>query len=376
VSLGCVNHTVFITDRGGITTVGTLERPTLVRWNRVRDDISNAVVMVRNPGPECCGLISDIRSGRHEMVIYRGSQRVWEGPITRISDHPEYIEIEARDVMHYVYRTIARNSYSSAYPNVETVTQRMERMLLTELERKESLDPPINVLPHLDIRTNSETARTTRSIKRHQMTVWEDIDTMAARGGLDYTVLGRRILGFDVHDVIGRTTIMTDADFLSPVMVTEYGMELCTYSSVTDGEGNYGAVGGTDPYFGEWELLATAYEEEVSPDDTSEPTPPTTAELRSQAARNMAGRNPTPVIVRVPDASLLNPETTALSIDTIIPGIRIPVRAAMTCRTVVQEQKLDKVRVEETERGETVAVTLSPAPGTTPDGLESEGSDD
>lgn len=358
-----------------MAVVGVIDPVTLVRWNRVRDDISNAVVMVRNPGPECSGLLADLRSGRHELVIYRGDDRVWEGPITRIAYHDTYVEIEARDVMHYVYRTIARAAYSSAYPNVETVTERMRRMLVAELARKEALSPPINVLPYLDIRTTDTTAKTTRSIKKYQMTVWEDIDTMAARSGLDYTVIGRRIVAHDVHEMLGRTPVMTEADFQSGLIVTEYGMELATYSAVTDGEGNWGAVGGPDDYYGEWELLATAYEEEVASNDTNTADPPTTKELQEQANRNAASRYPAPVVVRVPDGSLINPRTTALTMESFVPGIRIPIRATLTTRTVMQEQKLDKVRFEEDEDGETVAVTLSPAPGITTGSWEGEGSD-
>jgi hypothetical protein len=228
--------------------------------------------------------------------------------------------------MFYPYRTIARAAYNNAHPNVTTVTERMRTMLTNELFRKERLDPPINVLPYLDIRTDSQTARTARNTKPYQMTVWEDIDSMAARAGLDYTVIGRRILGWDVHHSIGQTATLTEQDFLDEVIVTEYGMELATYSAVTDSEGNWGAVGigqpgseSIDPYYGEWELLNTSYAEDVS--DTSTPTTkPSTAELRSQAARNLAGRHPAPVVVRVPDNASLDPRSTALSISDSVPG--------------------------------------------------------
>jgi hypothetical protein len=374
VSLGCERHVVTVADRGGFPALGVLEPATLVRWNRERDDISNAVVQISNPGSECCELLSSLRSGRHEMVLYRGGQRVWEGPITRIGYHSTYVEIEARDVMHYVYRTIAHAAYKSSYPTVETVTERARRMLLAEVARKEAQSPPINVLPYLDIRTNADTAKTTRSTKPYQMTVWEDIDTMAARSGLDYTVVGRRIVMNDVHDVIGRTSIMTEADFLSELVVTEYGMELATTVAVTDGEGVWGSVSTPDVYYGEWELLSTNYEEETGNDNTSTPEPPTTAELRSQAQRGAAGRWPAPLVVRVPDGSQINPMSTALSLNDIVPGVRIPVRATRTCRTVQQEQKLDSVRVEETPSGEAVTVSLSPAPGTLPQSWDEDGS--
>ena len=135
MSLGCERHSVLIADRGGFPVVGQIEPATMVRWNRERDDISSAVVQIRNPGVDCCGLLASIRSGRHEMVIYRGDVRVWEGPITRVAYHSDYVEVEARDVMHYAYRTIARAAYSSAYPNVETGPDRARRIFEAELAR-------------------------------------------------------------------------------------------------------------------------------------------------------------------------------------------------------------------------------------------------
>jgi hypothetical protein len=364
MALGCEKHTVYIYDRGGITRIGVVELPTRVRWNRVRDDISNANVVVRNPGTECCELLSRVEPGRHEMVIYRAGVREWEGPITRMAFHTDYVEIEARDVMHYVYRTIARAAYNNAYPNIDYTTERMRDMLTAELARKEALSPPINVLPYLAISTHAETSKTSRSTQAYQLTVWEDIDSMAAKAGLDYSVVGRRIYANDVHDVVGRTQIMTEADFLGDVIITAYGLELATYSAVTDSEGHWGAFGGVDSYYGEWELLHSSYgEAESAATDEAQ----TVVELTEQAKRNLAGRYPTPLVVRVPDSSALNPATTSILFEQLVPGVRIPLRATLTCRQITQEQKLDRVRVEEDSRGETVTVTLSPAPGVLPE---------
>lgn len=370
-----LSHHVEVSDRGGMAVFGAIERPSLVRWDRQRDAISEATIRVNHPTPKCLEVLERLRSGRHEIIVHRGDKREWEGPIVRIGYASSYVEVVARDVMHYAYRTIARQGYNNGYPKVAAVTDRMALMMTNEMARKEALDPAINVLPYLDIRTHSGTARTSRVTKAYQTTVWEDIDAMAARSGLDYAVIGRRIFANDVHDIIGRTQTMTQADFQGEIIVTEYGMELATYSAVTDGEGRWGAIGGVDDYYGEWELLNTAYQEEETDGQSAAVQEIPTSELRTQADRNVAGRYPAPVLVRVPDSSLLNPSTTALRFSDLIPGIRIPLRATLTARTVAQEQKLDFVRVEETEAGETVRVTLSPAPGTQPEAWESSGSD-
>ena len=373
MALGREEHTVFITDRGGKNVVGQVPKFNLVRWNRVRDDISDATVAVPADDPKCCELLSEVRSGRHEMVIYRGDKRVWEGPITRPSYSRTQNILVARDVMHYPYRAICKRQYSNAYPNIGPVTERAKTILTTELARFEALSPPIDVLPYLDVRTNHNTARTSRKTLPYQVTAWEDVDALAAKSGLDYTVIGRRIVMNDTHDVIGRTQTMTDADFQGDIIVTEYGMELSTFAAVTDGFGHYGHVGGKDDYYGIWEILATAYEEtpvELVGSLTPAQIRALRAELIDQADRNRRGRYPAPLVVRVPDNSPLNPDTTALTIDDLVPGIRIPLRTDITCRTITQEQKLDSVRCEATDSGETFTVTISPAPGVIPDSLE------
>jgi hypothetical protein len=83
--------------------------------------------------------------------------------------------------------------------------------------------------------------------------------------------------------------------------------------------------------------------------------------LRKQAVRNIADRYPVPVVVRVPDNSALSPQVN-LSINQLIPGVWIPLRATLTCRQFAQWQKLDEVMVEEVGGQEAIRIILSPAP--------------
>src|SRR6202000_182584 len=103
-----------------------------------------------------------------------------------------------------------------------------------------------------------------------------------------------------------------------------YGMEFATRSIVTDGQGNWAEAdtevnGGVDPYYG---LGETVKHTEVTTDGTAVATP-TQADLISQADRNLVGRNPTPLQVRVPDGSEINMDG-VLTIDMLVPGVYIP----------------------------------------------------
>lgn len=365
MSFWCSRHSVYVFDRGGQRLIGELTPLSLVRWERTRDDISTATIHVPVRSPECDRVLGILHAGRHEIAIYRGDQRVWEGPITHLTFQGNRVEIQARDVMHYVYRLVMKSAYNNAFPNVTTIIQRARTILLAEMSRREAEDPPVNVLPYLTVHETPEDARTAAVTLPFASSVFDHIDGLAARAGLDYTVVGRAIHLFDVDTPLGQTPTVTEADFLGDVIITEYGLELATYVAITDGEGHAGEAGGDDPYYGHVEVLHAAYDETTRQED--EPLP-SVAEMTSQAKRVLAGARPTPVVVRIPDGSTLNPKGVLSPVD-MVPGVRVPLMAQLPGRQLIQMQKLDHMRVEETGGsgvaegiGESVMVTLSPEP--------------
>lgn len=361
MALGVGVQHVELYDRGGTTRMGPLDGVTRIRWSRVRDDISEATVDLGTPSRECVEkALTRMEPGRTEMVIYRNGDRVWEGPIVRVAWGATSIQIVARDIGHYLYRTVMRSAYDNRNPNSTTVLDRMTTVINAELARKEALDPPLNVLPFLDVRAGTEDARTARFTEAWQYTVFEHLDDMAARAGLDYTVLGRSLIMWDTHNqALGKTRVATAEDFLGDPIITSYGMEGATFAAVTDGLGNAGYYGGADGYYGLIEILDTAYDEEQD-----EGEPPSVTEMQSQAQRNLAGRNPTPVVVRIPDGSQINPQSSVFDMEHLVPGMWVPLRADLPGRTMSQMQKLDELRVEWLpEKGETFRVTLGTAPG-------------
>lgn len=362
MALTCEKHQAFIYDRGGLRQIGKFENLTRVRWERKRDDPSQATVFTKTPSPRCAKMMGMVEAGRHELVIFRGNKRVWEGPITHVAYTFYTVEVSATDVMQYVKRTIMRNEYDDRYPNNGPVIDRIDRVLTAELARKEALNPPVNVLAHVQYvlaTPPAEDAGTAAHSLPYELTAFQMIDTYAARGGIDYTVIGRRILFYDVHTTIGQTAMVTNADFLDSPIVTQYGNELGTYVAMTDGKGNFGSAGGVDPYYGEWEMLFDAYDENAGPVEDNEP--PSVAELTSQAVRSLGQSRIPPIVVRVPDNAQMNPNG-VLQFDDLVCGVHIPLQIDVPGRTVSQMQKLDRLVVEETaDDGEAIKVTLSPA---------------
>jgi hypothetical protein len=379
-SQGCVQgHSAFIFDRGGQKRISPIIDISEVRWERDRDGVSEATI--RLEADSCARqaeLIQQLRTHRHELVIYRGSQRVWEGPLHRIGSYANYTEIVAKDVLSYVFYTPLSRVWDNTAQGdgVTEMTTRMQNIITYELSTDrtqyvynpvtdtwdpvtvtawENLDPPINVLPFLDVRHFPNEAKTAAKTLAYEMTVGEHLLSAARTSGIDFTAVGRRIILWDVSRHLGRLPQMTDANFYSNVVVTEYGSDHVQSAYVVGQEGVYGQAINLEnlDYYGPWTQVHTAYNEEGA-------NLPSQAELNSQASRNLSGRSPAPIEVRIPDNSsvILN---AAITIDALIPGVQVPLLATLNARQISQMQKIDHVVVTENAEREDIAVTLTPA---------------
>lgn len=374
-SLGCGEHRVFVYQRGGNVLIGEITPLANLTYSRQRDDISSALMITNGFDADCGRILSDLHCWMHEIVIFRNGKRVWEGPITRIAWQEDNVEIEAKDVMAYVYRRIMRQGYNDSYRciggtspgcvggvvlGLTTVVERAKRIIMNAMAPYDA-----NILPFLTPMPMAGDAQQSRVVPDYTMTAWEAVDDLAATAGLDYVAVGRRIILWDVHRPIGRLPELRDKDFDQPPVVTEYGMQLANYFAVSTNNGVWGAVErpeGFDPY-GPIEHLASAYgENEGTEEDvlTPEGYAQMVRVLTSQAQRGINDRWPTPLVVRVPESSALSADA-PVTMDQLVPGVWIPVFAT-GLKQVAQWQKLDSVKVEVNDNGEKVLVSMSPAP--------------
>lgn len=368
----CSQHHAVIYDRGGQQRMGEVARISEVEWNRDRDGVSEAHIVIQG-GKNCESqrkFLRSISEKRHELVIYRGQERLWEGPIFRISDLGSRIEIHARDVCAYLFGTMLSREWDNR-KNVVPMTTRLGGIIQYELATSrtgrslfgntvpipawESLDPPINVLPHLVVHNFPNEAQTAARTLPFSTTVGLHLAYAARQSGVDYTAVGRAIHLWDTSRWIGETRTLTEADFYGNIIVTGYGADHTQLAYSTGQDGMYGEAVNTNNlgFYGPWSASYSAYNEEGT-------EAPTQGALNSQAARNASGRSPVPVEVRVPDNSSIRLSDT-LQLRHLVPGVRIPLLARLNARTWNQAQKLDHLTVTESEAGEDIKVTMSPA---------------
>jgi hypothetical protein len=348
------NHTATIYDRGGMRPLFELKKLSSVKWGRERDDMSSAqLTLSSNEVSRQAENLNQIDPGRHELVVFRDGVRQWEGPCNIPTQTGEIFSLTANDTLHYYNRRVMHARYSSASPNVEYVVRRFERIARAELARKEALG--YNLLSYLNVYQDADDAKTSTVTEAWQATVYGHLESLAAKSGIDYTMVGRALHVWDTSKPkLGTTPVVSQKDFRGKITVAKYGAELATRTIVTDGQGAAGQAGGEDPYYGEVELLATAYDEET--DDVL----PTLDELIAQAKRNLRGRMPTPLTVRVPENSSIDPRG-VFKPEFWVPGIYVPLRGVFGSAPVTQMQKLQNVTVTEGPDGETVQVSLYPA---------------
>lgn len=371
------HHRLAIHDRGGARRQHSLVDVASVEWSRERDKKSSASFTIT--GRSCdaqADIIRDIAngSGRYELVIFRGEDRVWEGPIRSVSTLRDRATVVATDVKEYLDHT----SLSQFWPNPDgggppLMGDRLSQIITHELTvpytmttnqgvvtvpRWEMLTQPINVIPYMVIYPGTVL---TRSItEEFEMMLGEHIDNLVD-GGMDFTIVGRRLIIWDSALSIGQTRRLTDADFIGDIEVIRFASDhwsishLSATQSAGEGEASARAVGhagAPHDFYGVWENITSMQSEEGTAEATQ-------TELNGQAGRDLVHRTPVPLEVRIPSGIGIR-LTHDLTINMLVPGVMMPVTTDLNIQRVTQPQRLDKVNVTETSTGETVNISLSP----------------
>lgn len=370
----CVQrHQAVLYDRGGVRRIDQVVDLASVSWSRAIGRKTQATV--RLSGRACRAqstLLGTVQPRRHELVIFRGQDRVWEGPIVQAESTSTGFTIIANDILDYVEHRALTVPWPSPDNGgqpymVDRIREILEHELATDyaidtpdgpvtVPAWENLDPPINVLPHLDVRGG--TTRTYAETAPFEMTVGEHLYNLGRSLGVSFTALGRSLVVWDGS--IGRLRPVTEADFSGDFTISSDGADFFNVAHVSaesqDEDAPSPIIAGhavSDlDYYGPWERIASAESE-----DTSDAGPSEDA-LATQARRSLAGRYPVPMALLTGEGSSLR-LSPGITINQLVAGVEIPVVAEQNIRRVKQVQVLQELRVAETAEGESVAVTLS-----------------
>lgn len=375
----CVQtHSVIVADRGGGRKIAQLRTLSEVKWGRALSGISTAEVTIsgqacRDQAAELAGIVPR----RHELVIYRNSQRIWEGPITEIKFYADKTVIRASDVVEY----LAGTALSKWWPGpddggTDLATTRIFDIISHELQAIyprpdtivepdfwvvgwETLTPPANVLPHLDVRASS-TLKIAEETLPFQMTVAEHLDALAQLG-LRYVTVGRSLIIWDgASTALGETRALGEADLGERVVVYATSRDFTSIQHVVgqassdpedlEGVGSAEGIPASVDYFGPWTRIDTY--QEADADDLLEDA------VWAQARKLIAERRDMRFQIEVPSGGSIRLSET-LTIDHLVPGVVVPVKGTVNRKPVTARFMLSGVEVTETRAGESVSVTLT-----------------
>jgi hypothetical protein len=342
--LGCnPDYKLLVTDRGGGATVAEVEFEEL-KWGRVLDDVSTAQVTVP---AGCCGELGGIRSWRHELHVIRDGDEQWCGPITIAPNCRSGVTLVAWDMFAWLGKRVirSRRCYDPECGGSAATGPAIAEQLI-----RDGLDPddpglleyltvvPGGLLQERDYLANSA----------YVLNALRDL----ARGGLDFTAIGRRLLVMPEGATLAATPLLTCEHFLGDVCTTDDGANAATRAVVTGKAADNetvvtGSAGDIDPYYGLLEVLLN--------DDTVK----TASAAQAQAAGLLASSDPSRLLIQPPQGNALDPSA-PVCIDQLIPGVKVPVALDCTCREALQEMRLTKLDVTVTAAGEKVAPLLSP----------------
>lgn len=342
-------------------------------WERVLDDHSEARITFRpSRGDDCCGKLKPIFDSRgrllepglwpwaHEIAIYRDGELVWMGPIFSIDERispdedTEQIQIVARDFLAWLdRRTIHADIFmNDRFYDLSQIAERIVRDAFGP-------DDP-GVLQHLRVRLSGRNGK-------HTVRKWEaragDELREVARGGLDFTAVGRAIIIGSPKRVENQSTItLRSKDFAAGIEIRIVGAEAATAGIAVGGQPTNtdpgvppenippkkAYFGGRDPFFGlieNWTQSEGVQDEEF---------------LLWIAKQKVAEGNPPPLTLSIPADTGLAADA-PVSIHHLVPSTYFTIAVAGTCRSLSQYMRLSHVRVRWTaNQPETVGVTFIP----------------
>lgn len=318
--LGCQSHAYVVRDRDGarVSASGVL---TEVEWHRVLDDVSTARVSVAG-GVDCCGDLSQIRTFRHQLDIYRGGTFVWSGPITQIQWTTEDVTIDAVDIIGLLDRRVPHQNFAFAGTDLNEIARQL-------IEDGFAPDDPGHSVTIVG-------AAGVTGGRQYSLGVGQTADHLRdlAETGIDFTAAGNNIvlLPETFCAVVGR---LSDVDMPDGLIVAEDGTALATKWYVTGQSSDVtGVAGAPDPYYG----LLERYIEQTSVTDTASAQQAAEAKLRASASA--------PVFIDTQQVTLS--PTAPVAVDQLVPGWCLDITSSGTCRTITQRLKIVGVDVRET----------------------------
>lgn len=372
-AIGCGVNTAHIYTRGGGTKVMDLPNLSEVAWERVRDDKSTAHAKV-GVDDQCCNQLAEIKCIIHELHIFRNGKLVWVGPITRIEYRMDEIEFWATDILWVAAHTALAQGYSHRYVHgVGGIADAGAVMYwLMRDQTFSKYGDPWRARDGVRWIKSPDEPRTVNAVNAWSKSTFEDFDQYAQRGGMDYTVIGRSVLFWDIHLRWLVIPPLSQSDVAEQFKMVEYGSQFQTRGVVTNGEGKAGIYTVADKrildVYGYVDQIVNMSSGEDKDDDTMDESEREQTEVEnvaswSERAKRVVDAAPVPPLyLVVPENATLLPHA-PYDVDMLVPGAWLQVDTTGYCRKPPEVwHRIDRVEFRDDSGTETITLSLIPAP--------------
>lgn len=383
-TLSCAqSYTARIHWRGGalVKPLELMNHVSEVTWSRTLNDVSTAEVTLSKISDDCCRELQDVHDWVHELSIYRNvrgtPELVWQGPIQTIRIRRETVVIEAADVFAWLDKLV--NTYRVTYNTAAPIRGNRRRGTIVYMAQnhlrlnllESSLSVPRDYPGIMDYVVAREDGLPVISVEKDgsaqadppNSAIWTEylgeIFREWIKRGLTWTTVGRSIVfrGFANQQTLPITRLSMN-DFMGDVEVVRDGTNTATYGFATNQDTQDIAQGFTVG----WGYSGTAYgrlDSLVEVNEEYETAAEAQTELRQAARREIAGRYPTPLVIRVPDNSQISPDA-PITMDMLVPGERVDVFGDNYCIDIAQGFGIADVEGRWQQGREEISIGLIP----------------
>lgn len=338
--LGCSrNMRAVVFPRAGGRQV-KIRNPEQISWQRVLDGTSEAGVVARIRGRECCSGLTSVRPWSHQLALFRDNELVWEGPITTVKDSrlSSAITLSARDITEWASHRVIRAGYSF----LGTAAADLSTIAAAAIRASFALDDP-GVTSDLTVYPTGIVAE--RQVDADTTILAEDLSDLAQLG-LNYTAVGRRWILFGDGSRIGNIGNLPATSFSGDIDLVWDGLNVANRVIVT---GNaVRGVAEVDP--GRYGVLESIVQADGVLDSAS---------AAASARAVIAGTFPPEAVLTTTGS--LRPDA-PVTISQLVPGVLAVTAARGACQSITQRSRMESLQVDWTREGESVQPKFAPLP--------------
>jgi hypothetical protein len=322
--LGCGDDLrVLLVSKGAQVVIAELF-PTSGEFTRVLDETSTLSMQAVVGGrleESCCDGWEDVRTWATEIMVYRDGRDVWAGPVTEAAFGYGTVSVEADDLTAWWDRRTV--------PTLNFVNTDLTQIFLAIHEAAIQPDDAMN----MNVVTSPSGVTGDRSYNVNNYQYSSDAIDELAKTGLDYTAYSRTILVSGEQVDVNPFVTLLDEHWTEPPRVRDRGNEQATVV-VVKGQGVQGIAVAADEYLNYYGYLVRVFDEPDIKDTAS-------AEL---AAKTRLDLLKDPTFIETPVGAALK-TTAPITLEQLIPGMRIRVDTQSTCRKIVGDFRLQRVTV-------------------------------